>query len=62
MKNLRVKKHLQGVIVTKNIFHLGNVTFDPYKVVPDYYKNYKDLGFDLFDEVEEKQEKKAAKK
>lgn len=52
MKNYRIKEQYKGLIITKSVFGLGQVTFDPSKVDPKDYKNYIKMGFEeLFEEI-----------
>ena len=52
MKNYKIKDQYKGLIITRNVFALGQVTFDPSKVDPKDYKNYVKMGFEeLFEEV-----------
>ena len=53
MKILKLKPEFEGLIITKNVFGFGNVTFDPNKATPSQYQNFKKYGFDnIFYEVE----------
>lgn len=53
MKILKLKPEFEGLIITRNVFGFGNVTFDPSKATPNQYHNFKKYGFDnIFDEVE----------
>lgn len=48
MKHLQLKPEYQGVIITKNIFNIGTVTFDTLKITEQHhFRNYFDLGFDF---------------
>lgn len=49
--SLRVKKEYEGVIVTRNVMGLGQVTFDPSKVDERKFENYVRMGFtEMFEE------------
>jgi len=51
---LKLKKEYCGIVISKNIFGIGTVTFDALKIPTEYYQNYFDLGFDtIFDKVAE---------
>lgn len=52
MERLKLKKEYEGLIITKNVLGLGQVTFDPSKVDPINYENYSKMGFEeLFEKV-----------
>lgn len=68
MEQYKIKNEYSGLIITKNVYGLGQVTFDSSKVDPKDYKTYVKLGFEeLFEKVveeviEEIKEKRAKKK
>jgi hypothetical protein len=52
MKDLRLKKEFEGMIITRNHMLVGNVTFDSTRVDKSQYKNFQNIFSDLFEEVE----------
>ena len=54
MEQYKIKNEYSGLIITKNVYGLGQVTFDSSKVDPKDYKTYVKLGFEeLFEKVVE---------
>ena len=53
MIKLRLKPQYEGLRITRNDIRVGKITFDANTVKEEHYKNYRDLGFDIFEEVEE---------
>jgi hypothetical protein len=52
MKNYKLKDEYQGLIITKKVYGIGDITFDPTKVEPKDYENYIKIGFEqLFEEI-----------
>lgn len=48
---LKLKNEYKGLIITKNVFGIGNITFDETKVNPIHYDNFAKIGFEeLFEE------------
>jgi hypothetical protein len=53
MRILTLKKQYEGLIVTKTVFGVGTITFDPNKATPKQYENFSKCGFnDLFETIE----------
>jgi hypothetical protein len=60
--NLRVKKQYEGIILTRMILGVGEITFDPNNTLHEHYINFYNLGFDfIFEEIKEETEKKPRK-
>lgn len=53
MIKLKLKPQYEGLRITRNDIRIGKITFDANSVKPEHYQNYKNMGFDIFDEVEE---------
>ncbi len=53
MIKLRLKPQYEGLRITRSDIRVGKITFDANTVKEEHYQNYKDLGFDIFEEVEE---------
>lgn len=53
MKALKLKPEFEGLIISKNIFQVGTVTFDFNTIDPKHYHKYQSIGFDIFEEVTE---------
>jgi hypothetical protein len=58
--NLKVKKQYEGIILTRMVLGVGEITFDPNQTSPEHYINFFNYGFDfIFEEiVEEKKPRK----
>ena len=51
---LQLKPEYAGLVITKNLYAIGNVTFDADKVKQEHYENYSAIGFyDIFETIEE---------
>lgn len=51
---LKIKDQYVGMVITRFV-GFGNLTFDYYKVIPEFYVNYYNNGFkDIFELVENK--------
>ena len=61
MKKLKLKPQYEGLKITRNDIRIGKITFDANSVREEHYQNYKDLGFDIFDEVEDELPKELIK-
>lgn len=60
--NLRVKKQYEGIILTRMILGVGEITFDPYNTPKENYINFYNLGFDfIFEEIKEETKSKPRK-
>lgn len=50
----KIKEQYQGLIITFFSPGIGNVTFDPSKVIPNDYPNFEKIGLDyIFEEIKE---------
>lgn len=45
---LQIKQQYKGLVITRNLFNIGNVTLDTNTVEQHNYKNFYDIGFDEF--------------
>ena len=52
MIKLKLKPQYEGLRITRNDIRIGKITFDANTVKEEHYQNYKNMGFDIFDEVE----------
>jgi len=53
MSKLRIKDEYQGLSISQNVWCVGLVTLDTTTAKPEKYHKYKELGFNIFEEVEE---------
>jgi hypothetical protein len=60
--NIRVKNQYEGIILTRMILGVGQITFDPNNTSKEHYINFYNLGFDfIFEEIKEETESKPRK-
>lgn len=52
--NLKIKKECEGLVIKRNVMQYGTITFDFYKVLPEHYINFQNVGFDIFEEIKPK--------
>lgn len=57
MQRFKIKKKYEGIVMTRNVYGLGSVHFDYYKILPEHYYNYHQMGFPIFDVIETKKTK-----
>jgi hypothetical protein len=60
--NIKVKKQYEGIILTRMILGVGEITFDPNNTSKEHYINFYNLGFDfIFEEIVEEIQSKPRK-
>ena len=60
MNTLKIKEQYKGLVIIKTLPKIGRITINTDKLDPANYEKYKDMGFDIFDEV--KKPRKSRKK
>jgi hypothetical protein len=60
--NLKVKKQYEGIILTRMVLGVGEITFDPNQTSQEHYINFFNYGFDfIFEEIKEEIQSKPRK-
>lgn len=58
---MKLRNEYKGVIITRMIPGIGEITFDPFLVKEDDYNNFYNLGFEFIFEIESEGRKNSIK-